>query len=462
MIIKIPDNFSAERLYLVETVFKGYLGLNIEIAKSSSSDYEIVLPNRNRIIVEDHFFSLFKDGLDYLCVQSIPESVFYSENQFTVEKNVPVLFGLPEVLISDIDEKVITCRIDLFSGIFFMLTRWEEYVIKERDKFGRFPEKMSLSIKNGLARRPVVDEYIEMIWNMLQYIGYIGPRKVTKYVPVITHDVDHILRYRSFPKFLRIIAGDLFLRRKPSLVFSTIKEYYLIKTGRKKDSFDNFNYLMDLSERINTKSHFYFLSQSKTKKSNPEYDNYDYRYDVNSANVLSVINNIKSRGHVIGIHGSYNSYKDKALYAVEISRLRNTLTNVDEGRQHYLRFLTPETWSIEEHNKIKIDSTLGFTDEIGFRCGTCHGYGVFDFIKRARIDLIEMPLLIMEVALAKISKDPVDFYNSACSIIDIVKKYRGRFVLLWHTNSFNVYEWEKYQKYYEDILKYSEDLKNSN
>jgi len=80
-------------------------------------------------------------------------------------------------------------------------------------------------------------------------------------------------------------------------------------------------------------------------------------------------------------------------------------------------------------------------------------------LKRERIDLIEMPLLVMEVALVKITKDPVDFINQICSIIDIVKKYKGKFVLLWHTNSFNVYEWKKYQKYYADIIHYAGGLK---
>jgi hypothetical protein len=461
MIIRIPNNFTAERLYLVETIFKGYLGLNFEIEKSTSSVYKIILPNKNQIIIEDYFFSIFNDGLDYLSMENIPEFVTYSVNPFTIEKNIPVLFGLPEVVISDDIEKIITCRIDFFSGIFFMLTRWEEYVIKERDKFERFPEKQSLSIRKGLAHRPVVDEYTEMLWNMLQYLGYSGLRKITYYEPVITHDVDHILRYRSFPKFLRILAGDLFLRKKPARILSTIKEYYQIKTGRKKDSFDTFNVLMDLSEGIETKSHFYFLSQTQSKESDPKYDNYDFRYDINGSDVFSIIKNIKDRGHIVGIHGSYFSYNNCDLYSDEISRLRNFSGSVDEGRQHYLRFIIPHTWMIEEKNKIKMDSTLGFTDEIGFRCGTCHEYGVFDFLERARIDLIELPLLIMDVALAKISNDPVDFYNRTCAIIDTVRKYKGKFVLLWHTNSFNVYEWEKYQKYYSDIIHYAGSFEKS-
>jgi len=459
MIIKIPDNFSVERLYLVETIFNDYLGLDFEIKKNSSSEYIIILPNKNQLIIEDHFFSLFKDGLDYLSKENIPEFVTYSENPFTVEENIPVLFGSPEVIIINKLEKIISCKIDIFSGIFFMLTRWEEYVIQERDQFLRFPEILSLSIRNGLAHRPIVDEYVEMLWNMLQYLGFPGERKLTNYEPVITHDVDHILRYRSFPKFLRILAGDLFLRKRPALILSTIKEYYLIKSGRKKDSFDTFDNLMDLSESINTISHFYFLSQTQTKKSNRKYENYDFRYDVNREDVSSIIKKIRSRGHIVGLHGSYKSFQDGDLYSDEITRLRKLSTDISEGRQHYLRFLPPVTWRIEDQNNIKLDSTLGFTNEIGFRCGTCHKYAVFDFLKRERIDLIEMPLLVMEVALVKITKDPVDFINQICSIIDIVKKYKGKFVLLWHTNSFNVYEWKKYQKYYADIIHYAGGLK---
>jgi hypothetical protein len=60
----------------------------------------------------------------------------------------------------------------------------------------------------------------------------------------------------------------------------------------------------------------------------------------------------------------------------------------------------------------------------------------------------------MEAAIVGLSNDPADFFSIICSQIDLIRKYKGKFVLLWHTNSFNTYNWLEYQKYYPLIIEY--------
>ena len=67
--------------------------------------------------------------------------------------------------------KIIECGIDIFASSFFMLTRWEEYVNKIRDMHNRFPAYASLACKNNFLDRPIVNEYVEMLWNMLKFLG---------------------------------------------------------------------------------------------------------------------------------------------------------------------------------------------------------------------------------------------------------------------------------------------------
>ena len=454
MLIKIPHSFNKEKIYLIDTVFKEFLGLEFKIDINSKPEYEILLPNKNLIIIEDHFFSAFNDGLDYLKRENIPEKISYSQNPFTKEKNIPVIFGLPEVIVHDSIQKIIQCKIDIFGAIFFMLTRWEEYVITDKDEYGRFPEKLSLSIRNGINRRPVVNEYVEMLWNMFRFLGFSGERKKVGFEAVITHDVDQVSRYKNILKLFRILAGDILLRKKPGLIPISIKDYFNIKSGIKKDSYDTFDFLMDQSEKIKVKSHFYFLSQKNKTKTNSLSSNFDFRYDICDPKVISIIQNIQKRGHFIGIHGSYNSYNNPDLFSDELNQLKKIAGKITECRQHYLRFSPPVTWEIENRNNIKQDSTLGFNYEIGFRCGTCYSFPVFDFLKRESLELVELPLTVMEGAVIQIAENQEDFYLRICSLIDVVKKYEGKFVLLWHTNSFNVDEWYPYQKYYLKIIDY--------
>jgi len=460
MLIKIPHSFKIEKIYLINTIFKEFLGLEFKIDINQKSEYEILLPNENSIIIEDHFFSEFKDGLEYLDRKNIPREITYSQNPFTREKNIPVIYGLPEIMVDIGTQKSIHSRIDVFGSVFFMLTRWEEYVINDKDEYGRFPEKLSLSIRNGIYRRPVVNEYIEMLWNMFQFLGYSGERKKKLFEAVITHDVDQVFRYKNILRLFRILGGDLMLRKKPGLIPTTIKNYYGIKFGIKKDSYDTFDFLMDQSEKINVKSHFYFISQKNGLKTNSLNKNSDFRYNICDPEIISILDNIKKRNHFIGIHGSYDSYNNPDIFSDELNRIKNIVGDISESRQHYLRFLPPLTWKIEDQNNIRQDSTLGYIDEIGFRCGTCYPYPVFDFLERKPLKLVELPLTVMEGAVTQFAKKPEDFFLHICSLIDIVKNYEGKFVLLWHTNSFNVQEWEVYQNYYSKIIDYLGEVSN--
>jgi|NGEPerStandDraft_6_1074524.scaffolds.fasta_scaffold17437_3 hypothetical protein len=454
MLIKIPPGFIIERTYLLNTIFNEFLGLDFQIESDTKPEYEIILQNKNSIIIEDHFFCEFNDSLDYLNKKNIPEKISYCQNPFTIEKNIPIIYGSAEIIVQDNGHKQIFCKTDFFADIFFMLTRWEEYVISEKDEYGRFPEKLSLSIRNSIHRRPVVNEFIVMLWNMLQFLGYSGKPQKMKFEAIITHDVDEVIRNRNILKLIRILAGDLILRKKPALIPISIKNYIDIKTGVKKDNFDTFDFLMDESEKIQVKSHFYFLSQKKLTKKDISCGSYDFRYDISDPKVALIIQNIRKRGHVVGVHGSYNSYNNRDLFSEELIKLEEIAGDITEGRQHYLRFSPPLTWEIESQCNIELDSTLGFSEEIGFRCGTCYRYPVFDFLKRKPLNLIELPLTAMDVSLFKISKNPDDFYSHICSLIDTVKKFEGKFVLLWHNTNFNGYEWEPYKKYYSQILSY--------
>jgi hypothetical protein len=460
MVIKIPAGFRRERTYVLDTVFGNFLGLDYTIVINSEPDYEILLLNNNKIILEDHFFSFFKDDLNYLDKSNLPEKISYSQNPFTIEKDIPVIFGIPEIVVQNSTPNIIRCKIDVMSSIFFMLTRWEEYVITEKDEYGRFPEHLSLSIRNKIHRRPVVNEYIEMLWKMLEFLGYSGTRKKMKFEAVLTHDVDEAIRYKNIFKLIRIFAGDIVLRKKPGLILVSLIDYFKVKSGIKKDNYDNFNFLMDQSEKIKVKSHFYFLSQKKRSKTDTRGSSYDFRYDISNPIVVSILENIKFRGHLIGLHGSFYSYNNPEIFSKELKNLTDLVGPIHESRQHYLCFSPPVTWEIEDQNNIVQDSTLGFNFEFGFRCGACFPFRVFDFLKREPLDLLELPLTCMEGAVSDLAKTPEDFYSQICLLIDLVKKYEGKFVLLWHTNSFNSYEWNPYQPFYSKIIDYLGDLSN--
>ena len=48
---------------------------------------------------------------------------------------------------------------------------------------------------------------------------------------------------------------------------------------------------------------------------------------------------------------------------------------------------------------MKNDFTVGFSDHIGFRSGTCFEYKLYDLITRRSLEIYETPLIVMDVSL---------------------------------------------------------------
>ena len=125
----------------------------------------------------------------------------------------------------------------------------------------------------------------------------------------------------------------------------------------------------------------------------------------------------------------------------------------------FLRFEVPTTWQIWEDNGMKWDSTLSYPEKEGFRCGTCYEYSVFNILSRKKLKLKEMPLTVMEVTMVGYQNlVPGIMEKKIIKLIDKVKKYNGKFVLLWHNSNFNDGLWEKYKIIYGKILRHGSCL----
>lgn len=433
----------SERAYIIEVLFGEFLGLVYKTADYEGNDYKIVLENHSILVIRDSFFNRQKEE-SYLNPENIPTQISYGVNQFIVEDNIPILYGNDEI---EINQKGITCGIDLFASAFFMLTRWEEYVIKERDVHNRFPASASLAFQNNFLDRPIVNEYVEMLWNMLVHIGIEQKRKERKFEIILTHDVDHLSYWKGAIRSLQVLGADLLKRRNFPMFLRNIAGLTRVRLGKQHDPYDTFDYIMNLSEEANIKSRFYYMSGGVTK-----FDN-DYR--INEPAALNSIKKVKERGHIIGFHPSYNAYNDRVQWQKEKELLEEVLgSSVKEGRQHYLRFEAPITWNIWNDNGMEMDCTVGYADREGFRCGTCYDYTVYDFLKKKALGLKEFPLIVMEGSLYGYQHfSPQKMEEKIMSLVDMTKKYKGNFVYLWHNSSFNTEYWKNIDVVYENTLK---------
>lgn len=438
--IYIPNNNIEERKYIINTIFQFFLGLEINIEIKPVSNYLIILGNKKKIEIQDSFFNKYKKDFEYLNLKNIPKDLqIIKNNKFIDIEKLPIIFGEPN--ISDSLDQII-CGIDIFASSFFMLTRWEENVNQETDKHNRFPDHASLAFKNKFHKRPIVNEYVELLWNMIYHLDDSLEKKVRQYSVTVTHDVDKFRRYDSFIKYLKALGGDLLLRKNPLLWFKTSLDFVSVQLKIKKDPYDSFEYLMTVSENNNIKSHFYFMPNKMGE--------IDARYNIENKSVRKTIETIIEKGHLVGIHGSYQGYNNGDIFKTELKRFNEF--RVSEGRQHYLRFENPKTWQLWEDNNLEYDSTIGYSEFSGFRSGICYDYPVFNILTRSTLKLIEKPLIAMERAIKNEYNNVELFIDDLSALSEITRKYNGNFVFLWHSDNFNTYEWEKYSKKYEQII----------
>ncbi len=291
---------------------------------------------------------------------------------------------------------------DLFGNAFFVLTRYEEAVLPDRDEHDRFPASASILVREGLIERPVVDEWAAAL---RRAVGLEPPRGRFRVVP--SHDVDHPFASAR----LRLSA----LRRR---------EW---RAALPRDPFDTFDLLMDESERRGLRAAFYVIAD-------------DSIYSLDDPRVRELLRRIHRRGHELGFHAGYGTFRDPATLRAQFERLvavceaEGIRQGSWGGRHHFLQW-EPATWAAWEAAGIAYDSTLTFSARPGFRAGTCREYPVFDLQARRELRLRERPLVLMDTpTLDRLGRPEDELVALIDRLREECRRVAGDFTVLWHNN----------------------------
>lgn len=450
--LSVPPHYFKEREYIIRVLFDRFLGIPTEIRCHDFADVRISLgDNQKQIHLPDLLFCL--DSRDWLAESSLPELPLQSWQvqekclwSGLAEPDVPVLFGKPLTNGSffevDGNDFILRLGVDILGSCFFLLTRYEEIANPVRDRHGRFPASASIAHKAGFLNRPIVNEYLEILWACMKYLWPELTRPKRQFRLRLTHDVDvpFLYAYLSRCEIVRRSLRSFVTKNREYGPLQLIRDWRRVNRGHVEyDPCNTFDYIMDLSEFHGLKSSFYFMSGGTG-------DPHDNRYRVGDELIKQLMSRIAERGHSIGIHPSYQSYNNIKILREEFSRVTGVYEEVTgsrqtvwDGRQHYLRWRNPVTWQIWDEVGLASDSTLGFADHAGFRCGTCYPFPVFDLRARKALNLVEHPLILMDrTVLAEAYMNLGLSNGEALSYImglkDTCRKYCGEFTVLWHNN----------------------------
>jgi peptidoglycan/xylan/chitin deacetylase (PgdA/CDA1 family) len=352
----------------------------------------------------------------------------------------PSIGELPAPLI-EVGERGATIHYDILGLTYWMLTRLEEVGRTDLDNHQRFPATSSHAYNHGYLERPVLDEWLMILGQVIQRVWPQLELKQHKYSIKVSHDVDRPSRYgfRSLKPLIRAMAGDVLKYR--NIQGALIAPWVRLNTKQQlhlADPFNTFDWLMDVSEANNLKSAFYFICG----RTNPAKD---ADYEPEHPAIRNLMRRIHDRGHEIGLHPSYGTFQKPELIAQECERLKRICSEEGiqqsewGGRMHYLRWEQPTTMRAWSDAGMTYDSTLGYADRPGFRCGTCHEYPAFDPIAQEPLSLRIRPLIVMEGTIISpqyLGLGQSKAFRKITKLKEYCKKVDGQFVLLWHNSEF--------------------------
>ncbi len=438
-VISTSEACQSEKDYVLRWLFEEVWGADYRLvigpAPSTPAMWSIELAGaEGRLTLPDLFFH--KASENWLSPLHLPKLPL-PEVRFTGQDPVPALFGIssPAELPGATS---LSLSMDVFGSLFFLISRYEEAVLDERDSHGRFPRQASIIDKAGLLDRAIGNEYIELLWKLIQTNWPQVHRRQSSFQMMPSHDIDVPSTYgaQSFGATLKNAAGDLIRRQAPATAIARIVNRMRVMAGNHAaDPLDNIDWIMDQSERHGLRSAFYYIPEVTCKTRDPG-------IPIQCRIVEHQWSRIAQRGHEIGVHPGYETHLDvdRVIRAAQLIREQLESLNIEQplwgGRQHYLRWTTPTTAVAWDQANLKYDSTLGFADRPGFRCGVCLEFPFYDVVARQPLRLRERPLIAMECSVTESQYMDLGYgeqaFKELAKLKDVCREHRGIFTLLWH------------------------------
>jgi len=325
---------------------------------------------------------------------------------------------------------------DWLETIFFHISRYEEFHFDPtlRNQWEMMPEKDQILVKHKLHHTPVVDELVNAI---LVALGH--PSSVVKSNWSLSHDIDYLSRKKGFQnKFRQFLS---FVKYG-----SSIKSAFKHAFTKEQQDYHDFSFLETGDIPIAKRIYFHVGGDHVF---DPE------KMDERQELIQKLASEALSKGYEIGLHPSYLAAEDPVLFLKEKSFLEKLIgQKIELSRQHYLHFDFEKTLDILEQNGIQEDSSLGYNEHVGFRCGTGFNYFLFNWKLKAKSTVKEQPLIWMDSAQRyEVGKQSSLFYLKAIKFFE-----SNKIGTQLNINIHNHY-WTDYKLYGIDLSQYLKEIK---
>jgi hypothetical protein len=310
-----------------------------------------------------------------------------------------------------------------------------------RDRHGRFPA--------AAASHDLLDPPLERLRTQL---SLEPPRwRGARFAVALTHDVDVPWRWtrvglRGAAARLKagIVAGSPTQANRELRALAAVPLHKV----RRTDPYWRFDEILARERAADTRSTFFVMAGHRHRADGPTPAVYDRLRP-------KLVDLLLAGGAEVGLHGSYTAADDPAVLAAEKAELERLGARVSGQRYHFLRVDPHTNLAPLAESGIEYDSTLGFADAVGFRAGIAHPFQPWSLADDRPLDLIEVPLALMDVTLAEerylgLSAD--ESRRRIESLLDAAAERGGGFAILWHTDRFDRGTARGWDRLYDDLL----------
>lgn len=315
---------------------------------------------------------------------------------------------------------------DLFAAIFFLITRYEEYLPHQNDSYGRYSHTSSLAFKEGFLHQPLVNIWLQDFRALLQEHFPKMHLSEKSFSFQATYDIDIAWSYRNkgFKRNAGAIAKLFFAGKWGSM----IHRIHVIR-GKRRDPYDAYEWLDDLHRQFNLKPLYFFLVAGQKAK-------YDRNIAVNSSE-LQVLIQQTAATYTVGLHPSWASGDRQTLLPKEKSWLEKTSgQTITASRQHYLRFQLPTTFRRLIAIGIRDEWSMGYGTINGFRASIATTFSWYDLKADAKTPLRICPFCFMDAnAYYEEKKTAAEALREMQDYLKAIRAVNGTMITIWH-NSF--------------------------
>ncbi len=316
---------------------------------------------------------------------------------------------------------------DIFAAVFYLISRYEEYLPYTADRHGRYPHQQSAAAQYSFLQQPVVDEWLLHFARLLeQKFGITLSRPSFRFQP--TYDIDIAWKY-LYKGTKRHWGG--YLKDALKLNAAAVVARRAVVSGKRKDPYDCFGWLDNLHRQYKLEP-IYFLLLGRLSA-------FDKNADPRLPAMQALMQSLAST-YATGIHPSYASHSDISLLQEEVQLLgKATGKAVTRSRQHYIKFTLPETYERLMEAGITDDYSMGYASANGFRAGTSQPFPWYNLAAEQATALRIHPFTFMDATSRFYeNQNPEEARKEWEHLWHVVKKVEGTFISIFHNHLLGV------------------------